>query len=68
MNAFDDLDSLSDLLGLVGITADPDDISEWTKHQQEQASKWAAKTHLSASDNNVRVPPMPAFLELYKDA
>ena len=57
-----DSEILSDLLILVGVDVPVAIVTRWTKKQREEAEKWAAKTHLKASDNNVRVPPKPLFL------
>lgn len=67
VNNHDDLHSLADLLLLVGVKVDASDVAEWTVHQQNLASDWAAKTHLRASDNPVRVPPMPEFLKRFEE-
>jgi hypothetical protein len=38
-------------------------IKSWNDRAYARALKWAVHTHLAASDNSVRVPPMPAFLQ-----
>jgi hypothetical protein len=53
---------LSDILGLVGVHLSPSRCAELTAGQQEEAEKWAAKSYLKASDNNVRVPKKPEWL------
>jgi len=63
---YENLHIIADMLGLVGIDVEASDVAQWTKVQQEQAEKYAAKAHLRASDNNVRVPTMPAFLKGYE--
>ena len=37
-------------------------ISEWTEAQRVAVTKWAYATHLKASDNVLRVPPVPNVL------
>jgi hypothetical protein len=54
---------LTDLLSLVSVTVSPGQLAEWTPEQREQAAEWASLVHLSASDNDVVVPPRPAFLD-----
>jgi len=54
--------TLVDLLSLACVSVTVDQVSAWTPEQREQAEKWAAATHLSASDNNVEVPAWPEFL------
>lgn len=54
--------SLRDLLSLVGVDVDHNAISRWTVEQMCEANKWATKSYLKASDNNVRVPKRPKFL------
>lgn len=38
-------------------------IESWSQRQLNQAERWAGLTHLGASDNPVKVPPMPDFLK-----
>jgi hypothetical protein len=54
-----------DLLMLVGLEVPLTHILRWTAKQREQAEEWASKSHLRASDNIVRVPVKPAFLNRY---
>jgi hypothetical protein len=54
---------VSDMLSLVCVARTPEQVSQWSADQQEQAARWAGLTHLSASDNIVDVPPKPEFLE-----
>jgi hypothetical protein len=56
---------LSDLLGLAGVTVHPRKVVTWKQELREQARDWASAIHLSASDNDVEVPPRPAFLDQY---
>lgn len=58
---FDD-QVLCDLLLLVNIAVTPATVASWTSDQREQASEWAAREHLSASDNPVRRIHKPEFL------
>lgn len=53
---------LVDLLSLVGVTVTEDDVAGWHPAQRNEAQTWAILTHLSASDNDVRVPAKPDFL------
>jgi hypothetical protein len=55
-----------DLLLLVGIRVSLFSIRCWSRNEVEAAKKWAAKMHLYASDNIVRVPPKPEFLKRYE--
>ncbi len=57
------LDDLQSMLGLVDRWAPMATIEKWSKAQLESAERWAAKTHLKASDNNVRVPKCPRHVE-----
>jgi|GEM_PF-5351952 len=55
---------LFDLLSLVmagppGFAA----IASWSALDRGLAARWAAATHLRASDNPVRVPPVPGVIE-----
>jgi hypothetical protein len=58
-----DTSTIVDILSLVSVTATPEQVDSWTEEQREAATDWAASTHLSASDNDVEVPPKPAFLD-----
>jgi hypothetical protein len=54
----------SDLLRLATIEAPVALVATWTDEQVKQADEWTGAVHLRASDNdNVIVPPRPAFLE-----
>ena len=57
---------LVDILSLVDIIVTEEIVSTWTDVQCELAETWAAKYYLRASDNIVRVPKQPEFLEQYK--
>lgn len=58
-----------DFLSLVCCDVPKRVIRKWTPQQVELAEKWAGAVHLRASDNIVRVPPMPKFLKPFlKDA
>lgn len=53
-----------DFLSLVDVSVTAEQAAGWTRAQRKQAVQWAAATHLSASDNDdVEVPPRPAFLD-----
>lgn len=56
---------LSDLLGVVDIQVTPEIVMKWTTKQREKAEKWAARSHLRASDNDIFVPKRPSFLDMY---
>lgn len=56
-----------DLLLLIPIKVSLKEIRRWTPQQVEAAEKWCAAIHLRASDNIVRVPPKPKFLEKYEE-
>lgn len=51
-----------DVLLLVGYELDASALSVLSVQQLLEAEHWAAKTHLRASDNPVRVPPRPTWL------
>jgi hypothetical protein len=55
-------------LMLVSIDPTPslDEIRSWSKDQCLLAEDWAFNHHLSASDNNNRVPACPEFLKPYQ--
>lgn len=57
------LATLAVFLEMAGKHADQDVCAKWTSRQRIQAADWAGAVHLRASDNQVRVPPMPDFLE-----
>lgn len=52
-----------DIIGLVGYDVPLVVLTSWPDDLINQAEKWAVKSHLKASDNNVRVPKFPMFLE-----
>lgn len=54
--------ALSSLLALVGVTVPWYSVGSWTPEARDQVERWAGLTHLSASDNDVEVPPRPPFL------
>ncbi len=39
------------------------EVENWSEEQRYAAVRWAGAVHLAASDNDVEVPPRPAFLE-----
>ena len=41
-------------------------IRSWTPEEAAQVEEWAAKTHLRAADNAVRVPTRPKILDGYE--
>lgn len=53
---------LVELLGLAQVKVTADEVMAWTKDQRRQAEHWASATHLSASDNDVKVPDQPSFV------
>lgn len=54
------------IVSVGGVTVDEAIVETWTDEQCQQAEEWAGAVHLRASDNDdVEVPPMPAFLEGY---
>lgn len=54
---------LRDLLALADKDVSNRTLLKWTEEERKQAEKWAALTHLRASDNNVRVPPEPEHVK-----
>lgn len=56
-------ETLTDLLSMACVTTTPEVVATWTPRQRDQAAGWAAAVCLSASDNDVPVPPRPTFLD-----
>lgn len=56
---------LRDMLALVDCVVPVRVIEFWNSAERSDAETWAAKSHFRASDNRVRVPPMPQFLAPY---
>jgi hypothetical protein len=50
------------LLRLVNQDVSYETVTNWTPERLRDAHAWAVATHLSASDNDVVVPPRPGFL------
>lgn len=40
-----------------------EEVEAWTPEMREEAEKWAAASHLEASDNDIDVPPRPDFIK-----
>lgn len=59
---------VSDILSLVCLEIPEEEIAGWTREQMGAAIDWGAATHFKASDNVVKVPPVPVFLVKYIDA
>ncbi len=53
-------------LELVSMEVPVEKVKGWTEDQMKAAFEWAWKLHLQASDNIVRVPPMPEFLKVFE--
>jgi hypothetical protein len=53
---------LRDILELVGWTASVEAIAAWPMLRRVEAEVYAARVHLRASDNPVRVPPRPKWM------
>jgi hypothetical protein len=53
---------LSDILGLIGYDATPDDIKGWPDAKRVQLEVYACNVHLRASDNILRKHPKPEWL------
>jgi hypothetical protein len=58
---------LRDFLELVSTKVPLDVIKGWTWDQRAEAERWAGLLHLKASDNPVRVPPVPEHVKPYRD-
>lgn len=54
---------LRDMLLLVSRRLPRATFRAWTANQRKAAENWAALSHLSASDNPVKVPAMPACVK-----
>lgn len=55
-----------DTLTLADVWVPMEVIKQWSIVQVLEATYWAGKEYLKASDNNVRVPSMPEFLREYR--
>lgn len=53
---------LSDILGLVGYDATPEEVKGWSKEKRIQLEVYAVNVHLRASDNPIRKHPKPEWL------
>lgn len=62
-------EEVRDLLMLVTTKVPPlDRVESWTDLERAEAARWAAATHLRASDNPVRIPPVPNVMIERKEA
>jgi hypothetical protein len=59
--------ALRDILELVCTEVPLAVVKAWTWDQRAEAERWAGLLHLKASDNPVRVPPVPAHVEQYRE-
>jgi hypothetical protein len=57
--------STKDLLLLVGVKTTLVALRQLSGWEMEQAADWAAMAYLHASDNAVKVPPMPRCLRSF---
>jgi len=53
------IDRIVDLLLLVSVNVDHGTVNSWNPIQRLEASDWAIRVYLRASDNFNRVPPRP---------
>jgi hypothetical protein len=60
-------DVLSDMLLLCDLKVHPDNIAAWPQQVRDDVEIWARQHFLRASDNPVKVPPMPEVLKSYVD-
>ena len=58
----EDPEVVRDLLVLANVFVEKEGISKWTKEQRNEASTWAAATHMKATGQKVKVPDRPEFL------
>lgn len=57
-------ESVSDILGLAGYDVSPEILATWSNHKVKRAEKWAALSHLRASDNDdIKLPKFPEYLK-----
>src|SRR5690606_20341584 len=56
-----------DVLDLADVSVPADVINTWTDAQCQAAEHWAALVHQRASDNPVRVPPVPKHVKPYRE-
>jgi hypothetical protein len=54
-----------DMLALVDSPVPLVVMREWSGWELQAVEDWAAQTHLKASDNNLRVPPVPRCVRAY---
>lgn len=59
-------EALRDMLSLVSVFVPRADITAWGKPAADVAYAWATAAYARASDNAVRVPPFPFWLEQYR--
>lgn len=57
---------VSDVLGLVEVEVTPQAIALWTDMERLLAYDYAIRGHLRASDNLVRLRPMPHFVRVHR--
>lgn len=59
---------LLDVLALAGVMLLPEHIAAWAGMERHVAYDWAARVHLHASDNRVKVRDKPSFVQAAEDA
>lgn len=55
-------DLVRDMLSLASVSVSLVEIEGWSFEQRKEATLWAAKEHLAASDNPIKRGKRPAFL------
>lgn len=66
MSAISEMEILQDILKLIDEDVPLCVIETWSARERECVETWAEKVYLKASDNNVRVPPVPDVLKKYR--
>jgi hypothetical protein len=61
----DELRSIRDILLLVGVKVPLVVMNDWSGWELDAAADWASATHFRASDNLIKIPPMPACMKAY---
>lgn len=64
VNEDEEIQGTVDILNLVDEPVTAFMVKSWTGEQVEEAEEWASKVYSRASDNNVKVPPRPKFLDV----
>lgn len=61
-----DISITRDLLLLIGYDVPLKVLKSWSKERLLTLEKYAGAVHLRASDNPVKIPPLPSCIEKYE--